>query len=56
MNSARRGGKAPTPKIRAVKKPAGDKSFDDCWAILSSAIEQIHQRNASVLSFEELYR
>ena len=28
----------------------------DTWASLDSAISQIHEQNASQLSFEELYR
>lgn len=30
--------------------------FDSSWAILSSAIKEIHRKDASRLSFEELYR
>eukprot|EP00892_Ulva_mutabilis_P012682 jgi/Ulvmu1/9787/UM056_0027.1 len=28
----------------------------ECWGVLESAIQQIHEQNASRLSFEELYR
>ncbi|MCJ1479921.1 Cullin-3 [Schaereria dolodes] len=30
--------------------------FDSLWAVLSSSLREIHTRNASKLSFEELYR
>ncbi|KAF3145642.1 Cullin-3 [Orbilia oligospora] len=30
--------------------------FDDAWALLSEALKQIYERDASNLSFEELYR
>ena len=30
--------------------------FDDAWALLSEALQQIYERDASNLSFEELYR
>lgn len=30
--------------------------FDAIWAVLSSAFHEIHLKNASTLSFEELYR
>lgn len=33
-----------------------DVQFDDSWRILSQAYEQIYRKNASSLSFEELYR
>ncbi|PGH19226.1 hypothetical protein AJ80_04091 [Polytolypa hystricis UAMH7299] len=31
-------------------------SFDTAWGVLSSALREIHTKNASNLSFEELYR
>lgn len=31
-------------------------TFPDAWAVLSEALQQIYQRDASNLSFEELYR
>ena len=31
-------------------------SFDDLWQILSLSLREIHTRNASKLSFEQLYR
>lgn len=30
--------------------------FDDIWGILSQSLQEIHHKNASCLSFEELYR
>ena len=33
-----------------------DTDFDTMWGILASAIREIHTKNASALSFEELYR
>ena len=31
-------------------------NFEDSWASLASSLEEIHTRNASKLSFEQLYR
>ncbi|KAH9845832.1 putative cullin family protein [Teratosphaeria destructans] len=52
---AGRGGKA---KIRPPRRGIGgaDVDFETTWATLESAFRQIHTKNASVLSFEELYR
>lgn len=33
-----------------------DVDFDSYWAVLSSSLQEIHTKNASSLSFEELYR
>lgn len=33
-----------------------DVDFDTTWNVLETAFRQIHTKNASVLSFEELYR
>ena len=33
-----------------------DIDFDATWAILATALTEIHTKNASILSFEELYR
>ena len=30
--------------------------FDSIWAVLATALQEIHTKNASKLSFEELYR
>lgn len=30
--------------------------FDSMWTVLSSSLREIHTKNASMLSFEELYR
>lgn len=37
----------------ALNKP---DDFDTTWAVLSSSLREIHTKNASNLSFEELYR
>ncbi|KAJ3199286.1 hypothetical protein HDU67_002940, partial [Dinochytrium kinnereticum] len=48
------------PKVvpRAIKpiKKAVEHQFVDAWEILSTAIKEIYKKNASKLSFEELYR
>ena len=33
-----------------------EPSFDDSWQVLATAFSQIHHKNASTLSFEELFR
>lgn len=33
-----------------------DVDFDTTWKVLETAFTQIHTKNASILSFEELYR
>ncbi|KAH8705529.1 putative SCF ubiquitin ligase subunit CulC [Talaromyces proteolyticus] len=45
-------------KIRAPRKTLGNRNddFDAIWNVLSSALHEIHTKNASTLSFEELYR
>lgn len=35
---------------------ATDSQFNDNWERLAQAIREIHKKNASILSFEELYR
>lgn len=35
---------------------SGDGEFDAMWDILRSALREIHEKNASKLSFEQLYR
>lgn len=35
---------------------AGETDFEGSWAILSTAFTEIHHKNASRLSFEELFR
>ncbi|CAH1757893.1 5416_t:CDS:10 [Entrophospora sp. SA101] len=35
---------------------AADSQFSDNWERLAQAIREIHRKNASILSFEELYR
>lgn len=34
----------------------GDADFQQMWEVLSSALREIHTKNASALSFEQLYR
>ena len=45
-------------KIRAAKSLDANENvnFEDSWASLASSLEEIHTRNASKLSFEQLYR
>ncbi|EEB09154.2 Cullin 3 [Schizosaccharomyces japonicus yFS275] len=45
------------PKIRAPRKfyPKA-RDWKESWSVLSSAIQEIFQKNTSKLSFEELYR
>ncbi|CRG90724.1 Cullin-3 [Talaromyces islandicus] len=44
-------------KIRVPRKLGNKKDdFDVIWGVLSSAFHEIHLKNASSLSFEELYR
>ncbi|KAI8620951.1 ubiquitin ligase SCF complex subunit Cullin [Chytriomyces sp. MP71] len=59
MSSSTQGrrGVKPMPKIiKAVSKKNPDQQFETAWTTLSKAIVEIHKKNASVLSFEELYR
>ncbi|KAJ4394353.1 hypothetical protein N0V93_003570 [Gnomoniopsis smithogilvyi] len=58
----------PAGKIRPPKKPIGrqrynpngpnnpDSEFEACWAMLSEALTDIHNRDSGGLSFEQLYR
>ncbi|CAM0137429.1 unnamed protein product [Umbelopsis sp. WA50703] len=51
--SARR----PKRKIQAPRKPpSSDPQLDKSFDLLAQAIHEIHRKNASILSFEELYR
>ncbi|GAO49699.1 hypothetical protein G7K_3845-t1 [Saitoella complicata NRRL Y-17804] len=43
-------------KIKPPRKINGASNFDEAWELLSSAIHEVHRRNASVLSYEQLYR
>ncbi|OOQ84410.1 putative SCF ubiquitin ligase subunit CulC [Penicillium brasilianum] len=46
-------------KIRAPRRivaAAPTEDFDTLWNVLSSSLTEIHTKNASTLSFEELYR
>lgn len=44
--------------IPLVKQALGSKNddFEAIWTVLSSSLREIHTKNASSLSFEELYR
>jgi cullin 3 len=42
--------------IRAPQRSTNNTGFPASWEILSGAISQIYGKNASILSFEELYR
>ena len=52
------GGKKPGNSIRQFRSgdPMDEKESNRTWECLRHAIHQIHQHNASSLSFEELYR
>ncbi|KAL2161651.1 hypothetical protein VTH06DRAFT_8213 [Thermothelomyces fergusii] len=46
-------------KIRPIRRPIMSKDnseFTECWEILKGALTDIHNKNASRLSFENLYR
>ncbi|EED22069.1 SCF ubiquitin ligase subunit CulC, putative [Talaromyces stipitatus ATCC 10500] len=45
-------------KVRAPRRALGSRSdnFEAVWGVLGSALREIHTKNASSLSFEELYR
>ncbi|KAF3395019.1 Cullin-3-B [Talaromyces pinophilus] len=45
-------------KVRAPRRALGSKNddFEAIWSVLGSALREIHTKNASSLSFEELYR
>jgi hypothetical protein len=44
--------------VSKIRPPPNKPQFvgEDSWNILENAFKQIYQRNASSLSFEELYR
>lgn len=50
--------KKSSPGIRQFRSgdPMDEKESNRTWECLKNAIDQIHQHNASALSFEELYR
>ncbi|KAI9284801.1 Cullin [Umbelopsis sp. AD052] len=43
-------------KMQAPKLPSTDPQFDKSFELLAQAIHEIHRKNASNLSYEELYR
>jgi len=43
------------PSIKTISKDT-DIDFDSSWNVLANALHEIHTKNASQLSFEELYR
>ena len=42
--------------ILMFKKVLSDNNFQESWSVLSKAFAEIHNKNASELSFEVLYR
>ncbi|PGH01645.1 Cullin 3 [Blastomyces parvus] len=50
----------PKNKVRVPRRSMaardGSADFDTSWALLASSLQEIHTKNASNLSFEELYR
>merc|ERR1719199_1514547 len=55
------GGKKPTSSNSGIRQfrsgdPMDERESNRTWESLKQAIHQIHQHNASSLSFEELYR
>ncbi|KAI6888625.1 hypothetical protein KC318_g15023, partial [Hortaea werneckii] len=50
----------PAGRMAANKRVKGlngaDVDFDQTWNVLEGAFKEIHTKNASALSFEELYR
>ncbi|RUS34385.1 Cullin [Jimgerdemannia flammicorona] len=46
----------PFASIRPSSQSGTDQHFNDTWDRLAQAIREIYKKNASVLSFEELYR
>jgi cullin 3 len=58
MSSSAVTGKKQRINIKAFKPAVQmDSSYaDNLWSVLSVAFEQIYNKNASNLSFEELYR
>ncbi|KAI6783772.1 Cullin [Emericellopsis cladophorae] len=46
----------PPRRIARPNAPAEGADFDACWELLREALRDIHNKNCSRLSFEELYR
>lgn len=42
--------------MQGLTNPADNADFDTMWGVLASSLREIHTKNASQLSFEELYR
>ena len=42
--------------FKSLSSPGLNVDFDKMWAILASALREIHTKNSSELSYEELYR
>ncbi|KAL9125220.1 MAG: hypothetical protein Q9217_005538 [Psora testacea] len=55
MIAGRSRGKIRPPR-RGLYGNSDAVDFDEAWTILRSALQEIHSKNASQLSFEELYR
>ncbi|CAH0049787.1 unnamed protein product [Clonostachys solani] len=51
-----RGGRIRPPRRIIRPNGAGESDFDVCWDLLREALRDIHNKNCSRLSFEELYR
>lgn len=43
-------------RVKAFPSRTDEKYVDNTWAMLKNAIQEIHKKNNSCLSFEELYR
>lgn len=43
-------------RVKAFPSRTDEKFVDNTWAMLKNAIQEIHKKNNSCLSFEELYR
>lgn len=56
MSGARRDNKKFVIKPFKPQRPLDNDTAQQRWRLLQRAIDQIHQQNASSLSFEELYR
>ncbi|KAJ9157558.1 Cullin-domain-containing protein [Pleurostoma richardsiae] len=52
----RPGGKIRPPRRPIARAGTDTNEFEHCWQLLREALVDIHNRNASKLSFEQLYR
>ncbi len=44
------------PSRKTLNNPGEEVDVEELWGVLGSALREIHSKNASQLSFEELYR